>query len=149
MTTHWVKLFGDELLTKHGAVATSARLADAEVVGVYFSAHWCPPCRVFTPELSVVYDELREAHGARVEFVFVSSDADAASFAAYYDEMPFAALPFAHRELKQRLSERFRVAHVPTLVFLDATGDVVTRDGDAVVRNAEGDMDELWTYLTT
>lgn len=145
----WTALFGDELLTADGAVATHALLADAEVVGVYFSAHWCPPCHVFTLELSTAYEELREAHGAHVEVVFVSSDHEQTQFDAYFADMPFAALPFKERVRKQALSERFRVPGVPTLVFLDARGDVVTRDGEAVVRNAAGDMAELWTYLTT
>ncbi|TYZ68066.1 hypothetical protein PybrP1_010287 [[Pythium] brassicae (nom. inval.)] len=148
-TSHWTELFGDELVTADGPVATRTLLADAEVVGVYFSAHWCPPCRVLTPELSTAYEELREAHGTRVELVFVSSDHEKAQFDAYFAEMPFAALPFEQRARKQALSERFRVPCVPTLVFLDAHGDVVTRDGEAVVRNAAGDMAELWTYLTT
>jgi nucleoredoxin len=29
------------------------------VVGLYFSAHWCPPCRGFTPNLVAKYNELK------------------------------------------------------------------------------------------
>ena len=31
-------------------------LDQKSVVFFYFSAHWCPPCRVFTPNLKTFYD---------------------------------------------------------------------------------------------
>ena len=63
------------------------------VAGIYFSAHWCPPCRSFTPKLSVFYEEHRAA-GQKFEVVFVSSDKDASSWEEYFHEMPWLALPF-------------------------------------------------------
>ncbi|GAB9472976.1 Nucleoredoxin [Globisporangium polare] len=144
----WTELFGDELLTKDGVQPTAKVLADKKAVGIYFSAHWCPPCRAFTPVLSTTYEELKEEH-ADVAIVFVSSDNDVASFDEYYDEMPFAALPFANRVQKQQLSDKFQVFGIPTLVFVDETGDVITKDGRQVIDNAMGDVEEVYTYLTT
>lgn len=34
-------LLGPTLVGKSGEVSTSAALADCEVIGLYFSAHWC------------------------------------------------------------------------------------------------------------
>ncbi len=31
----------------------------ARYVAFYFSAHWCPPCRSFTPQLVQTYNHLR------------------------------------------------------------------------------------------
>ncbi|XP_052128314.1 nucleoredoxin-like [Frankliniella occidentalis] len=45
----------------------------AGVVGVYFSAHWCPPCKAFTPQLVRTYNAVRE-RGISFEVIFVSSD---------------------------------------------------------------------------
>ena len=45
-------LFGGTLVTAKGEQATADVLAGCEAVGIYFSAHWCPPCRRFTPEVS-------------------------------------------------------------------------------------------------
>ena len=47
-------------------------LADKQVVGLYFSAHWCPPCRGFTPKLTEVYTAIKGTDKS-LEIVFVSS----------------------------------------------------------------------------
>merc|ERR1712013_942318 len=38
---------------------------------LYFSAHWCPPCKQFTPILRDFYQEVEDQG---VEIIFVSSD---------------------------------------------------------------------------
>ena len=48
-------LLGDELLSKNGPRPTASALKDVDVVALYFSAHWCPPCRGFTPKLAACY----------------------------------------------------------------------------------------------
>jgi nucleoredoxin len=32
----------------------------APLIGLYFSAEWCPPCKIFTPILGEFYDEVKE-----------------------------------------------------------------------------------------
>ena len=71
------------------------------------SAHWCPPCRGFTPKLAELYKQLTEA-GKSFEIVFVSSDKSEDQFNEYFDEMPWLTLPFALREAKQKLSQKYK-----------------------------------------
>ena len=72
-------LFGPKLHSKTGEIDTATALKD-KVVGIYFSAHWCPPCRGFTPELAKTYQLLTETQQTNFEIVFVSSDGDEAEF---------------------------------------------------------------------
>jgi thiol-disulfide isomerase/thioredoxin len=37
--------FGPHLISKAGPVETNEALRDKAFVMLYFSAHWCPPCR--------------------------------------------------------------------------------------------------------
>merc|ERR1712137_733089 len=95
-STGLVDLFGEELLGKAGTVKTVEALNGKTNVMIYFSAHWCPPCRGFTPTLAAAYK--KGAQGKNVEVVFVSSDRDEAGFGEYYGEMPWLALPFSDKD---------------------------------------------------
>ena len=76
------------------------------MVGLYFSAHWCPPCRGFTPKLADAYKELIGL-GKSFEIVFLSSDKSEDAFKEYFNEMPWVALPFAKRDLKTKLADKY------------------------------------------
>ena len=47
-------------------------LSENKLICFYFSAHWCPPCRGFTPKLAEWYKKDLQAKG--MEVVFASSD---------------------------------------------------------------------------
>ena len=44
-----------------------------KLVGLYFSMHTCPPCRVFTPLLAEIYREINE-QSHQFEVIFFSND---------------------------------------------------------------------------
>jgi len=124
-----VELLGSELIKKGGEkVSTETALAGKKGVALYFSAHWCPPCRGFTPKLAEWYTADLQAKG--LEVVFLSSDRDDKSFNDYFAEMPWLAVPFENREVKDKLSKQFKIQGIPSLIILDgATGDLITKDG--------------------
>jgi len=121
------ELFGEELLGKAGPVKTSDALAGKKNIMIYFSAHWCPPCRGFTPQLAAKYKSF--AADQNIEIVFASSDQDESQFNSYYGEMPWLALPFSNRSLKETLAQKFECKGIPMLVVLDDKGNLVTADG--------------------
>ena len=93
--------------------------------GLYFSAHWCPPCRGFTPQLAQFYqDGLKD----KMEIIFVSSDHDQSAFDAYSAEMPWLALPFSKRKEKDELSELCEVEGIPTFVVFNPDGTLISKD---------------------
>lgn len=125
-TTWQERLFGAELTNARGEKIAVAQL-QGKTVGLYFSAHWCPPCRRFTPQLVECRQQLA---GKPFEIVFVSHDREEAAMRDYMTgaKMPWLAVPFAGGRRRQ-LAEQFGVRSIPTLIILDAKGQTVTRDG--------------------
>jgi nucleoredoxin len=134
----FIEIFGEQLLTKEGLKPTGEVLSGKSAVGIYFSAHWCPPCRGFTPELANMYSTTFKGKG--MEIVFVSSDKDEAAFTEYYGDMPWTALPFDKRDLKGTLSKKYKVKGIPSLVILGPDGKTITTDGrEAVDADPKGE----------
>lgn len=84
-------------------VPVSSLKGEDKVLGLFFSAHWCPPCRVFTPNLTDWYTRLRGGVAKdKLEIVYISLDKDEKTFDEYYDTMPWLALPYKYREREVR-----------------------------------------------
>jgi len=137
-------LLGSTLTKPNGdKVDTTTALDGKKAVALYFSAHWCPPCRGFTPELAKNYTAHLQAKG--LEIIFVSSDKSQGEFDDYFKTMPWLALPFDERSKKASLSKKYKVSGIPTLVILDGeTGATITTDGREAVGEDPTGKDFPW-----
>jgi nucleoredoxin len=92
---------------------------------LYFSAHWCPPCRMFTPKLVDWYNTFKPKH-PDFELVFVSSDQDQAAMEKYIkgDNMPWPAVKFD--QAQSETFQKFSSSGIPYLVLIDSEGKAVT-----------------------
>ena len=77
----------------NGVIDREVNFGDFDFIALYFSAHWCPPCKGFTPVFSEIYKKWR-ADGKKVEVVLISLDNDVAQFQTYYDIQPWLAIPY-------------------------------------------------------
>ncbi|KAL0267292.1 UNVERIFIED_CONTAM: hypothetical protein PYX00_009607 [Menopon gallinae] len=110
------------------------------ILGFYFSAHWCPPCRGFTPLLISTYNRLK-SRGVDFEIIFVSSDRTAESHELYLSGMPWLAVPYCEEECRRELESLFRVQGIPTLVIVDTNESVITYEGRyEVTDDPEGEL---------
>jgi nucleoredoxin len=101
-------------------------LADKKLIGLYFSAHWCGPCRKFTPELVDYYNRVAPQH-PELEVIFVSSDRSAAEMEAYMHEMnmPWPAIEYLKLPQKGAIA-KYAGSGIPCLVVVDQTGKVIS-----------------------
>jgi len=118
---------GDDSATFEQELSAMTELDDKYLM-LYFSAHWCPPCRRFTPMLCQAYTDLKHVHGDKFELLFVSSDHDLDAFMEYCATMNFGAIPYHEREAKTALSKTLKVRGIPSLIMLgpkpkDASSD--------------------------
>merc|ERR1711998_454231 len=133
---------GVTLVRNDGTEVQYSTLA-GKTIGLYFSAHWCPPCRGFTPELVKTYNKL-QAEGKQFEVIFASSDRDEASFKEYHAEMPWLALPYADRKAKEALSKVFGVNGIPSLHIVEHDGTVINNSGRGAVGGDPDGADFPW-----
>nr|AZL94294.1 transposase [Cardiosporidium cionae] len=126
MTDFLVSTFGTTLRDHEGnTIPTNS--VEAEMIGVYFSAHWCPPCRSFTPVLSRTYLEIQK-HNKSFEIIFVSSDHTPGEFEGYHASMPWLALPY-DSPLRKVLGMRYHITGIPSLVLMKKDGTIVSQNG--------------------
>lgn len=123
-------LQGQQLVNKQRQIFSAQEALDeVDIICYYFSAHWCPPCRQFTPVLADFYRDLKDA-GARLECVFVSSDRSENDMLQYMHEShgDWLAVPWG-TQLVANLKSRYGVSGIPKLVVVKKNGAVITTDG--------------------
>jgi thiol-disulfide isomerase/thioredoxin len=125
----WFNTLEDGTLLRSGAsqpVPLADALAGKEYVLLYASAHWCPPCRQFTPMLANWYKTARN----NVEIVFLSADHDEKGFKSYFATHPWMAVDYED-DAREQLMAAIKVSGIPRLVVINAeTGKIV--DDNAV-----------------
>ena len=99
----FTEMFGDHLVqgSELKRIELASILGEKKVVGVYFSGHWCPPCKLYTPQLKEFYKQVKQGpYANKFEIIFVSSDRSDEQFTEYFLTMPWTALPYEEREKK-------------------------------------------------
>ena len=100
-------------------------LASKQIYGLYFSAHWCGPCRKFTPQLVAYYNQIARDH-PEFEIIFVSADKSAEGMATYMREsgMPWPAIEY-NKLANVPALQKYAGKGIPDLVIVDASGKVL------------------------
>jgi nucleoredoxin len=121
-------LKGDLVQFHNGSVVhvDDTALANKKLIAFYFSAHWCAPCRKFTPQLVDYYNRVAAQH-PEFEIVFYSFDKSPFGFETYLREanMPWPAIDYAKIKGKEVLAKSAGDG-IPSLVLVDASGSLIS-----------------------
>jgi len=139
-------LKGDIVQYRNGGLVRvdDAVLANKKLIAFYFSAHWCGPCRKFTPQLVEYYNRVVAEH-PEFEIVFYSHDRSAADFESYIREanMPWPAIDFAKLKGKEALTKNAGNG-IPSLVLVDASGNVISSSQNVGPQKVLADLDAIF-----
>jgi nucleoredoxin len=126
------ELFPDGVVDSAGKSVPLDQLK-GKVLGIYFSAHWCPPCRAFSPLLV----SFRDKNAKDFEVVFVSSDKTPKDQTAYMTEVkmqwPTMKLNSAPATA---LKKKYNVTGIPKLVIVAPNGETITENGRGEVTSS-------------
>ena len=118
-------LFQGPLLDSQGK-EVSKKMLGGKTIGIYFSAHWCPPCRSFTPKLV----KFRDANKKDFEVVFVSSDKSPKAQMDYMKGSKMKWYTMPHRsDAANALSKKYEIRGIPSLVIVSPDGKTITKNG--------------------
>ncbi|HEX4140634.1 MAG TPA: thioredoxin-like domain-containing protein [Candidatus Methylacidiphilales bacterium] len=117
---HLVKLDGGVLKP-----FDTASLNNVKYFAFYYSASWCPPCRVFTPKLVDFYNSFKPQH-PDFEVIFVNHDNSADDMLAYMkaDGMTWPAARF--EDIDGSNANQYCGDGIPDLVLVDSSGKVLS-----------------------
>ena len=134
-------MIGATLEDKSGeSFKTADVLKGKKHVLLYFSAGWCGPCRVFTPDL--VKFAKANADAKDFAIIFVSSDRTKDAQMEYLKKynMPFFTIPF-DAPGNQAVKLAYAGGGIPNLVVLDDSGNALKgsyeTDGKYTPKNRE------------
>lgn len=132
---------GDLIQYRNGAITRfdDSSLEDKKLFLIYFSAHWCAPCRLFTPGLVNYYNEAAAKH-PEFDVIFVSQDKSPFGMETYMREanMPWPAIDYQKIAAKPGL-QKYAGKGIPDLVLVDGSGKVLadSYQGDQYVGPAK------------
>ena len=143
-----VNLIQNDLIDSQGNSTDLSSITKAEYVLLYFSAHWCPPCRAFTPELVRYYRQHNDE--GKFEVVFISGDKSEQAMMQYMrgDKMPWVAVRYGSKAA-DKLRDRYAGPGIPCLVLLNRRDKVISdsyvgneyRGPQAVLRDLQEKME--------
>lgn len=120
LTKHLVRNINGQVKQVNGA-----GLGAKDYYAIYYSAHWCPPCKKFTPKLVNFYNSYSRKHD-NFEIIFVSSDRGKAAMEKYITAagMPWPALEFEQTN-SNHPATNYSGNGIPCLVLIDNKGNVL------------------------
>lgn len=136
------KLIPKKLITNVSNIDINEILSK-DIICIYFSASWCPPCKLFTPLLKSVYEEWKQQHNS-IEIIFASSDRNSYEFSQYFKTMPWTAIKFEDKSQSQNLQQYLKKNGIPSLVVFDKTGKILDNEGTQTVKKYSSGAFGVW-----
>ena len=127
-------IFGPKLLKREqeDGLATDS-LSSVPVIGLYFSAKWCAPCKTFTPKLAKFYQEVN-GEDQQIEIIYISGDQDEDDFDEYFGTMPWTAAHFDD-DILDTINAKYQVSSIPTFIIINQDGSVKLKNGKELIES--------------
>jgi nucleoredoxin len=130
------------LQNKKGEIALSQVKDESPLIALYFSAHWCPPCRMFTPTLAEFYKTVNK-NKKEIEIIFVSLDQNEDQFKEYYESMPWITVPY-ESDNREVLSDTYGIQGIPALLVFKNNGKLIDKNARNTIMSKQNGAIDQW-----
>ena len=119
------------IVNNKGEPVEGKAVMDKPYLLFYWSAHWCGPCRKFTPKLVEFYNT--HGGGDKFEIILVSSDRNEEAMKEYMskEKMPWHAIDYSRK--KDAGLKKFCGRGIPNIMLIDREGNQLARGRDSVI----------------
>ena len=131
----------------YGDGKKAASLIKATYYGIYFGAHWAPPCRLFTTTLGDFYKEVNKDSTENekvLEVLFVSLDGNHEAFLRNFKLMPWLGVSCNEEGRVSSLKQKFGINGIPTLVITNQNGELISYDGRKDIQDGVDSALKTW-----
>jgi thiol-disulfide isomerase/thioredoxin len=123
---HNLNAFTELQFLKNRELVDSDVLTKTNVIGLLFSASWCPPCQVFEKDLMNLYNEVNREDKA-FEVIQISNEKTEKEFDEHATN-PWLYVPF-NDAFMYELVEDYNVKHLPVLIIVNKERTVLSDKG--------------------
>ncbi|KAI6174532.1 Thioredoxin domain-containing protein [Aphelenchoides bicaudatus] len=114
-----------------------------KLVGLYFTANWCPAYRDLTPKLKTFYDKLGAA-GKNFEVLFVSSDNRITEYEECRKKQGnWASLEYNSPKRWFTISN-YKAYAIPNMRIIKPDGSVIVQNAHTEIKNRGDNAEELF-----
>ena len=133
----------DIFLNSAGDEVSSKELGN-KLIGLYFSASWCGPCRKFSPRLI----EFRNKFSNKFEVILIGADGSDKAQLNYMKKYSMPWLAMKNKSLEATHAGKVvKVEFIPYLVIIDQNGDILTKEGKNDIERLGDSAFEYWENL--
>ena len=125
-------------IIKNGSDSTfSIESLDSKLIAIYFSAHWCKPCRKFTPILHQFHKIINSFPDKSIDIIFSSLDSSPEKMSEYFKSHgDWFAFQYKH-PFTSFLEDKYKVEAIPTLLILDSEWNLITKKGKELISSGK------------
>ena len=127
-----LEYLGNALIAENGVTTTpTSNLDQIPILGLLFSAKWCPTCKIFNKKLTKIYESVNR-ESRLFEIVQISSDLALEEYQSELKTVPWLGVKFDVAR-SDSITEQFDVTSIPTLIVLGAERSIINVDGRGLI----------------
>ena len=128
------KLFGDSLMINGMSFNTNDVLENKKMIGIYFSKSNCNACKYVLDDIKSFNKHIKD-NNDDVEMIFPNIDIREDIFLSNAKKVGIFHTEPTDYLTSDKLIKKYKMTHVPYLVFIDENGEVITNRGVVILRD--------------